>query len=396
MHMFANVRRKKSLMTVHSATPPEANPPAGSMDSHSADAGSLIAAERRVHRNRSAQRIWLGLVLAAIFALIVVGGVTRLTDSGLSITEWKPIHGVIPPMSEAEWQEELELYRQIPEYQLINKGMSLDEFKTIYWWEWAHRFLARGVGVLFGVPLAFFLVTGRVEKRLRWPLFGLLVLGGLQGAVGWWMVASGLIDRVDVSQYRLATHLTLACLIFAAIVWVMRGLAPHSADPVPSVGLRRGAGALTGLVLVQIYLGGLVAGLDAGLASSTWPLMNGVWVPEGLLELTPAWRNFFENELTVQFVHRLGGYLLFALALWHMAASIMHGRGSTHCRRAVLLFGLVTIQALIGIVTILTQVPLGWALAHQGWAIVVLGFTVAHWRGFYGAYPLQTAVEVRI
>jgi len=209
------------------------------------------------------------------------------------------------------------------------------------------------------------------------------------------MVASGLVDRVDVSQYRLATHLTLACLIFAAIVWVMRGLAPHSADPVPSEGLKRGAGALTGLILVQIYLGGLVAGLDAGLASNTWPLMNGALVPEGLLEISPAWRNFFENELTVQFVHRLGGYLLFGLALWHMLASISRGAGSTHCRRSIVLFGLVTIQALIGIVVIVTQVPVSWALAHQGWAVVVLGFAVAHWRGFFGAYPMETKIRIR-
>lgn len=363
--------------------------------SSTSEKSSVIAAVQSVHRNRAAQRTWLAVVLLAIFALVLVGGATRLTDSGLSITEWKPIHGVIPPLSEAEWQEELQLYRQIPEYQLINKGMSLEEFKTIYWWEWAHRVLARGVGILFGVPLLFFLATGRIEKRLRWPLFWLLVLGGLQGAVGWWMVASGLVDRVDVSQYRLATHLTLACLIFAAIVWVMRGLAPHSADPIPSDGLRRGAGALTGLVLVQIYLGGLVAGLDAGLASNTWPLMNGALVPSGLLELTPAWRNFFENELTVQFVHRIGGYLLFVLALWHMVVSIRRGAGSTHCRRAIVLFALVTVQALIGIVTVLTQVPVGWALAHQGWAVIVLGFAAAHWRGFYGAYPLETEVRVR-
>jgi len=361
----------------------------------SPDAGKVIAEQQRIRHNRAVQRIWLAIVLVAIFALVLVGGATRLTDSGLSITEWKPVHGVIPPMSEAEWQEELELYRQIPEYQLINKGMSLDDFKTIYWWEWAHRLLARGVGILFGVPFLFFLATGRVEKRLRWPLFGLLVLGGLQGAVGWWMVASGLVDRVDVSQYRLATHLTLACLIFAAIVWVMRGLAPHSADPVPSDGLQRGAGALVGLVLVQIYLGGLVAGLDAGLASSTWPLMNGAIVPEGLLEISPAWRNFFENELTVQFVHRLGGYLLFALALWHMLASIKHGAGSTHCRRSIVLFGMITLQALIGIVVILTQVPVSWALMHQGWAVLVLGFAVAHWRGFYGAYAMDTRVRIR-
>jgi cytochrome c oxidase assembly protein subunit 15 len=221
-------------MTATTAVPrAELQDPRAQADAEMPDAGKLLAEQRRIRDNRAVQRVWLAIVLVAILALVLVGGATRLTDSGLSITEWKPIHGVIPPLSEAEWQEELELYRQIPEYQLINKGMSLDEFKVIYWWEWAHRFLARGVGVLFGVPLLFFLATGRVEKRLRWPLFGLLVLGGLQGAVGWWMVASGLVDRVDVSQYRLATHLTLACLIFAAIVWVMRGLAPHSSDPVP-------------------------------------------------------------------------------------------------------------------------------------------------------------------
>ncbi len=376
-------------MTTNPVSMPSSQPP-----SHAATAPNVATAERRIERNRTAQRVWLWTVLVAIFALILVGGATRLTDSGLSITQWNPIHGVIPPLSEAEWQQELELYRQIPEYQLINKGMSLGEFKQIYWWEWAHRLLARGVGILFAVPFVFFLATGRVEKRLRWPLFGLLLLGGLQGVVGWWMVVSGLVDRVDVSQYRLATHLTLACLIFAAIVWVMRGLAPHSDDPAPSDGIRRGAGVISVLVLVQIYLGGLVAGLDAGLASSTWPLMNGAFVPEGLLELSPAWHNFFENQLTVQFVHRIGGYTLFALTFWHMLAAIGRGRGSTHCRRAVMLFGLVTIQAVLGIVVIVEQVPIGWALVHQGWAIVVLGFSVAHWRGFYGAYPTETGIRI--
>lgn len=372
--------------------------PANTVDRQPQTAQSLIAVEQRVQRDRAAQRIWLGLVLVAIFALVLVGGATRLTDSGLSITQWKPVHGIVPPLSAAQWQQELALYRQIPEYQLINKGMSLEAFKVIYWWEWTHRLLARGVGVLFAVPFGFFLLSGRVEKRLRWPLFGLLVLGSLQGAVGWWMVASGLVDRVDVSQYRLATHLTLACAIFAAIMWVMRGLAPHSSDLVrgrKSTGLRRGAGVLCALLLVQIYLGGLVAGLDAGLASSTWPLMNGAVVPVGLWELTPLWRNGFENELTVQFIHRLGGYLLFMLSLWHMVSAFRHGSGTTHCRRAIVLFTLIVIQALIGIVTILTQVPFGWALAHQGWAVVVLGFAVAHWRGFYGAYPLATRVRVQ-
>ncbi|PWW03457.1 cytochrome c oxidase assembly protein subunit 15 [Hoeflea marina] len=356
---------------------------------------TVLARQAALVRNRRLMRIWLGIVLVAIFALVLVGGATRLTDSGLSITEWKPIHGVIPPLSEAEWQEELQLYRQIPEYQLINKGMTLEAFKSIYWWEWAHRFLARSVGVLFGVPFLLFLVTGRIESRLRWPLAGLLALGALQGAVGWWMVASGLVDRVDVSQYRLATHLSLACAIFAAIVWVMRGLSPHSGDRAPTRGLAWAAALIVLMVLVQIYLGGLVAGLDAGLAYNTWPLMDGRLVPEQLFGIDPLWRNLFESVKTVQFEHRVGAYLLWTAVLMHMLFALAHAPRTTHARRAVVLFGLVTIQAALGIATLVLQVPFGWALAHQGWALVVLGFAVAHWRGFIGEYPVETAVVVR-
>lgn len=355
---------------------------------------AVFERQNDIQRNRRAQRIWLGFVLLTLFTLVLVGGATRLTDSGLSITEWKPIHGVIPPLSEAEWQEELELYRQIPEYQLINKGMSLDEFKVIYWWEWSHRFLARGVGVVFALPFFFFLATGRVEKRLKAPLWGLLFLGGLQGAVGWWMVASGLSERVDVSQYRLATHLTLASIIFAAIVWVMRGLAPHSNDPA-TPGLRRAAGLIVLMVLVQIYLGGLVAGLDAGLASNTWPLMAGALIPDGLWAISPLWRNFFENELTVQFVHRMAGYLVLLALVWHWLSARRSAEGTVHARRAGILLAMGLIQAALGIVTVLWEVPFHAALAHQGWAILTLGFAVAHWRGFIGAYPFETAVEIR-
>ena len=338
-------------------------------------------------------RIWLGVVLLAIFALVVVGGATRLTESGLSITEWKPIHGVIPPLSEAEWLEEFDLYRQIPQYQEINRGMSLDEFKVIFWWEWAHRILARGVGILFAVPLVFFWATGRIEKGLRWPLVGLLALGGLQGFVGWWMVASGLTERTDVSQYRLATHLTLACIIFAAIVWVMRSVSPHSADRPPTAKSHLAAGGLAFLVLLQIYLGALVAGLNAGWSYNTWPLMDGALIPGQLLTMDPAFINFFENPKTVQFVHRMTAYALWIAAFAHMIAAWRFGAGTTHANRAVVLFGLVTLQAIAGIVTLLLQVPISWGLIHQGGAVIVLGFAVAHWRAFYGARPLtQTAV----
>ncbi len=355
---------------------------------------AVFARRERDDRNRFMIRVWLGVVLVAIFALVLVGGATRLTDSGLSITQWKPIHGVIPPLSVEEWQEELELYRQIPEYQQINKGMSLDEFKRIYWWEWAHRFLARSVGVLFAVPFVFFLVTGRVEKRLRWPLFGLFLLGGLQGAVGWWMVASGLVDRVDVSQYRLATHLTLACIIFAAILWVHRGLAPHSQTEAPA-GLRRFAGILVLMALVQIYLGGLVAGLDAGLSYNTWPLMDGAFIPGDVFAIEPLWRNFFENPKLVQLDHRLFAYAVWIAALAHMVYALLRAPDTTHARRSVILFGLVSLQALIGIATLLFHVPFDIALTHQGGALVVLAFAVAHYRGFYGEYPRETEIAVR-
>ena len=346
-------------------------------------------------RNRALVRAWLHVVLAALFALVLVGGATRLTDSGLSITEWKPIHGVIPPFSAADWAKEFEKYKQIPEYRQINKGMSLDEFKTIFRWEWGHRVLARGVGFVFAVPLAFFWLTGRLERRLKPKLLGIFALGGLQGAIGWWMVSSGLVERVDVSQYRLATHLTIACVIFAATMLVARGLAPHGEAPAGR-STRRFAGFIVLAVLVQIYLGGLVAGLDAGLAYNTWPLMDGRWWPGDLLAIEPAWRNFFENPKTVQFIHRLGACAIVLLALWHAAATVAgEGASSTHARRAVLLQFPVMAQAAIGIAALVMQAPLHWALAHQGMALIVLGFACAHWRGTKGAYPAETDVRTR-
>ncbi|MCO6391944.1 heme A synthase [Aliihoeflea aestuarii] len=340
-------------------------------------------------RNRRMVRYWLYLVLLVLFALFVVGGATRLTGSGLSITEWKPIHGVIPPIGEAQWQEELEKYRQIPQYQEINRGMSLDEFKTIFWWEWGHRILARGVGFLVALPLAFFWLTGRLESHLKPKLLGLLALGGLQGFIGWWMVASGLSERVSVSQYRLAVHLVLACVIFTATMLIARGLAPHSAPPT-ATRTRSQAGWLLVLVLFQIYLGALVAGLHAGLTFNTWPLMDGQVWPSGLLVMDPAWVNFFENPKTVQFMHRLGAYVLFAMSIWHVIVAWREEPRSPHARRAMVLFALVLAQAIIGIMTLVMVVPLGLALTHHAFAIVVLGFAAAHWRAAKGPYPLPS------
>lgn len=358
------------------------------------DTRQPLAERERLLRNRALVRAWLYCVVVVLFALVLVGGATRLTDSGLSITEWKPIHGVIPPLNEAEWQEEFVKYQQIPQYEQLNKGMSLAEFKRIFWWEWAHRILARGVGFLVAIPLALFWITGRLESRLKPRLLGLLALGGLQGAIGWWMVASGLAERVSVSQYRLATHLTLAAIIFAATVLVARGLAPHSAAPADRA-TQRFAGWLVVLVLIQIYLGGLVAGLDAGLSYNTWPLMDGSLIPGDLFVMEPAWRNLFENPKTVQFVHRLGAYIVLAAALWHMLAVRRTLPGTTHARRALVLFHLVLLQAVVGIVTLLTQVHLHAALMHQGLALILLGFAAAHWRATRGSYPLDTDVAVR-
>ncbi|RWX75786.1 heme A synthase [Neorhizobium lilium] len=349
----------------------------------------------RRDRDRRAVRIWLGVVVFTLFCLVLVGGATRLTDSGLSITEWKPIHGIIPPLNAAEWQEEFDLYKRIPQYQELNSGMTVGEFKSIFWWEWAHRFLARSIGVVFALPLAFFWLTGRIEKRLRWPLVGVLALGGLQGFIGWWMVSSGLTKLTSVSQYRLATHLVMACLIFAACLWILRGLSPHTSDAPPTPKSYLAAGAIAALTLFQIYLGALVAGLDAGLSYNTWPLMDGSLLPGDLFVRQPWWINLFENPKTVQFVHRCGAYLLWTVTLVHMIVSLRLAPRSTHARRAVLLFLLVTVQAIIGISTLVMQVPLHLALTHQAMALVVLGFAIAHWRGFFGEYPPETEIQVR-
>ena len=358
-------------------------------DYHSAT--DMIARERG---NRRAVRIWLYVICFMVFCMVLVGGATRLTDSGLSITEWEPIHGIVPPLSHEEWMEEFDKYRQIPEYQQINKGMSLTEFQFIYWWDWGHRFLGRIIGFAFAIPLIYFWASGRLEQRLKPRLLFLLALGGLQGFIGWWMVASGLVDRVDVSQYRLAVHLTLACIIFAYALWLARGLAPHSTEG-GEFALRSFAPVFTLAVLVQIFLGGLVAGLDAGLAFNDWPTMDGQAIPGGLLILDPWWVNFFENPKTVQFVHRTSGYLLLLLALLQWVMTARAETPDPHQRRAALLFWLVVGQALIGVVTLVLQVPLSWALLHQGGAVVVLAFAVMHWRALYGAYAPVTEVVIR-
>jgi cytochrome c oxidase assembly protein subunit 15 len=355
----------------------------------------ILRQVRRQDGNRRAVRIWLGFVLLALFCLVIVGGATRLTNSGLSITEWKPIHGVIPPLNATEWEEEFKLYQRIPEFQQLNSDMTVEQFKGIFWFEWAHRLIARGIGVIFALPLFYFWATGKIERRLRWPLVGILALGGFQGAIGWWMVSSGLTARTDVSQYRLAAHLIMACLIFASCMWIMRALSPHSDDAPPSKSAVVWAGIIAALTLFQIYLGALVAGLDAGFTYNTWPLMDGSIIPSDLLIQQPAWTNFFENPKTVQFIHRVGAYTLFAVTLINMIIMLRAAPATTHARRTVVLFILVCIQASIGIATLLLEVPLHWGLLHQAGALVVFGFAIANWRGFFGEYPHVTAIAER-
>jgi cytochrome c oxidase assembly protein subunit 15 len=321
---------------------------------------------------------WLLVVAAFVVATVVVGGATRLTESGLSITEWKPVTGVLPPFTQGQWQAEFEKYQRIPQYQQVNRGMSLDEFKTIFWWEWGHRLLGRTIGAVFLLPFLFFLWRGWVGAGLRWRLWTLFALGGAQGVVGWWMVYSGLSDRVSVSQYRLAFHMTLACVIYAMVLWTFLRLRADGVAAHASARLKAGAVALVALVLAQIYLGALVAGIDAGLVYNTWPLIDGAFVPaaDRLWFLSPAWRNIFENHLTVQFIHRMVAYLLWIASLLH-AWDALRAR-SAAAGSAMWLAIAVTVQAAIGILTLLHQVPFSLALTHQAAAIVILTIAVVH------------------
>jgi cytochrome c oxidase assembly protein subunit 15 len=326
-----------------------------------------------------ALRIWLYGVAALIFAMVLVGGATRLTDSGLSITEWKPLLGAIPPLSEADWQDAFRKYKEIPEYKLINRGMSLADFKAIYWWEWAHRFLGRFIGVAFFVPFAVFWFIGAIPKGWTGRLLGLFALGGLQGALGWYMVMSGLSERTDVSQYRLTAHLALAVLIFGAVLWTAFGLArngEHAGGEARTSLPAKGAALLVAAVFLQIMLGGLVAGTDAGLSHNTWPLMDGAIVPDGLTLLQPWWRNIFENVLTIQFNHRMAGYLI-ALLAFIQSVLIWRREASASIRLlAVLVAAAVLAQIALGVLTLLNLVPIGLALTHQGGAVLLFALAL--------------------
>ena len=330
---------------------------------------------------RSAQRIaiWLFVMCGLVAAMVIVGGATRLTDSGLSITEWRPVTGAIPPLSETAWLDEFEKYKTIPEYETVNFGMSLEEFKVIYWWEWGHRFLGRVIGLAFLFPLLFFVVTKQTTRPLALKLFGLFLLGGLQGALGWYMVQSGLAERIDVSQYRLAAHLSLAVILFALMFWLALDLWPSAKIAAPR-GLFFGATALSAGVFAQMMLGAFVAGLRGGRTFNTWPLMDGKFFPDGYFAGAPGFNDLFETIAAAQFNHRIGAYLVAASALWFWFAA----RKTQAAPRARLVLAAVGLQIVLGVWTLLAATPISLGLLHQAGALGVLAIALYAAHGLSG------------
>ncbi len=322
-----------------------------------------------------AMAAWLIACCALVFCMVVVGGITRLTHSGLSIVEWQPIVGAVPPLSARAWERTFEKYQATPEYRLRNHDMTLAGFKGIFWWEYFHRLLGRVVGFAFLVPYLYFLLRGDVRGRLAWRLGGIFALGALQGAAGWFMVKSGLVDDPSVSPVRLALHLGLAFLIYASMLWVALGLlAPGRSTA--GRGVRRHAGALAAMVFVMVLTGALVAGIHAGYAYNTWPLMDGRWVPPEILVLDPWWRNFVYNMATVQFDHRMLALAIAATAAalwWRVRAAA--GDDARTRRWANALLAAVGLQLAAGISTLVLHVPVPLAAIHQAGAVVV--FTCA-------------------
>jgi cytochrome c oxidase assembly protein subunit 15 len=319
--------------------------------------------------------VWLLVCCALVFAMVVVGGATRLTHSGLSIVEWQPIVGTVPPLSDADWQVIFQKYQRTPEYQKVNQGISLEAFKSIFWWEYFHRLLGRTIGVVFFVPLAWFALRGKLDRPLVWRLCAIFALGAVQGAVGWYMVKSGLIDDPRVSQYRLTLHLGLAFLIFAAMWWTALGLLMRESIPLDprQKDLRRFALALSALIFVMVLSGGFVAGIRAGFAYNTFPLMNGHVVPPEYWMLEPWWHNLFNNMAAVQFNHRAIAWLLFVLILifWLTSRRVaLTGRARAACNTLPLVLAL---QIVLGISTLLLVVPVPLAAAHQAGAMLLFG-----------------------
>lgn len=325
--------------------------------------------------------VWLWFTALVVFCLVVVGGVTRLTDSGLSITQWKPISGALPPLSHQAWLDEFALYQRIPQYRLVNPDMTVESFKSIYWWEWSHRLLGRAVGVVFAVPFVFFLIRRQIPRRLIAPCCAMLALGALQGLVGWWMVSSGLSERVSVAPERLATHLGLALLLFVSLIWT--GLSAFAGQPRQSAagGWKRWTLVFLAAVYLQCLLGALVAGNDAGLVYNDWPLFNGAWWPQTYFGANP-WATFAHSQGAVQAHHRIVAYAVFAAGLT-IGALAWRSRLLSRDARAVAVgvAGLVTAQAALGVATLMAAVPVWLGALHQAGGAGLLALaTVLAWR----------------
>lgn len=352
------------------------------------DAAQPIADQAR-HRQLS---VWLFILAGWVFVILVVGGTTRLTQSGLSMVRWEPVTGIVPPLSEADWQVEFDAYQSSPEYQLINRGMELGEFKTIYFWEYLHRLLGRVLGLAMVVPLLWFLAKRAIPPGYRWRLGGLVMLVGLQGAIGWWMVASGLVDRPDVAHERLALHLTTALVLLSALIWTALDFGALASGRDPSDG--RPAGwfwPFMVLLFVQIALGAFVAGLDAGFIYTTWPTMEGDWIPQDLTYLRPIWANLVDNPVAVQFLHR---WLAIVVAVYAVVVAVrLHRAGAG--MRSVALGAAVLLQFLLGVLTLLHSVPISLGVAHQAGGVLLLVATIVagHWSIVEAGRSLPPAME---
>lgn len=356
---------------------------------------TAISSLRSYKPGRQAVGFWLLVVALLIAAMVTVGGLTRLTGSGLSITEWNPVSGVVPPLNDQAWQSEFAKYRHIPQYQLENRGMSLGDFKAIYWWEWSHRLLGRLLGFVFSVPFLFFAFSGAIPRAGLPRIVLLFALGGLQGFVGWWMVESGLETRVSVSQYRLAIYLGVAIVLLGAILWTALGyLRSRSSAPTSTRrGFTTAAFALVALVYFQMLLGALVAGLHAGLIYNTWPSMDGRVFPENPFSSTPWWINFFENPGLAQFDHRIGAYVIaiVVVALW-IAGRRAKLAGLARASSNTLL-GVMLLQIGLGILTLVRQVPVPLAALHQAMAVALFASAIWHAFEISRAAPVYAAAS---
>jgi cytochrome c oxidase assembly protein subunit 15 len=351
---------------------------------------------RERSRGRGFLRLWLKSLFVLVVVMIAVGGLTRLTDSGLAITEWAPISGAVPPLSAEDWEAEFAAYREIPEYRLQNRGMTLDEFKVIYWWEWGHRQLGRVIGLVWALGFLGLLVTRSMPRGWTGRTLLLGALGGAQGAIGWWMVSSGLAPgMLDVASYRLAVHLGLAFVILGLIAWYVLKLGRPEAELMAArrEGDRRLKGMATGvmhLAYLQIVIGALVAGIDAGRNYPDWPLMAGGFTPPAMWALEPWWRNLFENDGTVQFIHRIAGYVLLLVGFVAWLAGRRSARTATRGAFHAMMLMLI-LQVALGVVTVLYSAPWHFAIAHQFGAVVLIVLVLR--ARFLSMYPVRQSVR---